>query len=31
MCADFACFLEEEDAEIFVTGGGGELFETNRG
>lgn len=31
VCADFAGFLEEEDAEVFVTGGGGELFKTNRG
>lgn len=31
MCTDFAGFLEEEDTEIFITGGGGELFKSNGG
>lgn len=31
MCADFAGFLEEEDTEVFIASGGGELLKTNRG
>lgn len=31
MCADFAGFLEEEDAEVVIAGGGGKLLETDCG